>query len=171
MILTEATYNYNCLMVNCETPGWSRFINNYISPNDIYTSKQGLELTQHITVLYGLHSTVTIQQLKPFLSNFKLNNIKITSNNINIFENDEFDVVYFECISEKLNDLNFIVQNNFPFSNQYTDYAPHMTIAYVKKGTGIKYKKQLNKTYVIYPSNYFYSKTDDTTNYITDIDL
>ena len=58
---------------------------------------------------------------------------------ISLFENPEFDVVKLEV--NKTPKLEEIYKNlsEFPNSNQFPDYKPHITIAYVKKGLGQKY--------------------------------
>jgi 2'-5' RNA ligase len=65
--------------------------------------------------------------------------IKITTKNITHFETPDYDVVKFDVKSKDLVKLNKLLTDSFEFTTDYPDYHPHMTIAYVKKGTGKKY--------------------------------
>jgi hypothetical protein len=49
---------------------------------------------------------------------------------------------------------------DLPHTNDYPDYHPHATIAYVKAGTGEKYTKDLSKedALVVKPNKVVYSK-------------
>jgi 2'-5' RNA ligase len=54
--------------------------------------------------------------------------------------NKNFDVVKFNVVpSFTLQNLNSKL-SEFPNSNEYPEYKPHITIAYVKKGSGKKYE-------------------------------
>ncbi len=68
--------------------------------------------------------------------------INITVKNITHFETPDYDVVKFDVESEQMSKLNKLMTDNFDYTNDYPDYHPHMTVAYVKKGMGKKYDKK-----------------------------
>lgn len=60
---------------------------------------------------------------------------------IEVFTNPEkYDVVVIHVISNDLRRLNKKLKENVEFTNKYDSYRPHVTIAYVKKGKGWKYR-------------------------------
>jgi len=67
--------------------------------------------------------------------------INIEVNGIGIFENKDYDVVKFNVNPDgALQELHDKL-SEFPNSNEYPDYKPHITISYVNKGMGKKYVK------------------------------
>ena len=51
----------------------------------------------------------------------------------------------------------------FPYTSDYPDYHPHLTIGYLKPGTGKKYADQLKgEKYWLTPKYAVYSKIDGT---------
>ena len=67
--------------------------------------------------------------------------IHIEVDGVGVFENDKFDVVKFNVNPDGALQHLFDELSKFPNSNEYPDYKPHITIAYVKKGMGKKYVK------------------------------
>lgn len=128
-----------CLMLNIQEDSWNEFIEAYIDPKDL--SADGLDYEPHCTILYGLNDdTIDIQKLKEFICEFIDNNvIDVKVKNIDIFETEDYDVVKFSLESEGLRMLNALIRANFDYQNNYPDYKPHVTIAYVNKGCGKKY--------------------------------
>lgn len=43
--------------------------------------------------------------------------------------------------------MNTAITKNFKYSNSYNKYIPHLTIAYLKPGTGKKYVKNIKLFY------------------------
>jgi 2'-5' RNA ligase len=54
---------------------------------------------------------------------------------ISIFDNDRFDVVKVEALGSGLHKFNSLLASNLYYSQMYKTYSPHITIAYIKKGT------------------------------------
>ena len=84
----------------------------------------------------------------------------MTKNHTILFENLEFDVVKLGVIkTPKLEEINKRL-SELPNSNQFPEYKPHITLAYVKKGSGQKYadpnyKYQIkNISKIVYLQNY-----------------
>ncbi len=129
---------YGCLMADFNQVGWKDFIENLIDDKDIYKEEgYGLETDPHITILYGLHDDeFKLDELKKILP--PIEKVFAFKKNISIFENENFDVLKFDIESSILHELNSAICEKFPYTSTF-DYHPHMTIAYVKKGTGKKY--------------------------------
>lgn len=140
-------YDYGCVMLYVKVPFISN-IQNEIDQDDLYepdNERYGLEKEQHITVLYGLHKEVTDQQIREMFSGFSKREFDIKVNAIDCFFNKEYDVLKMSVESDKLRELNKIARS-LPHTNEYPDYKPHITIAYLKPGRGKKYMiKDLNK--------------------------
>ena len=104
-----------------------------IPEDTIYTQEKdkGREKEIHTTVLYGLHDATPfrvkkiIEETKPF---------EVELGKISIFDkNDKFDVVKINVHCEKLHEINKKLKE-LPCTSKYP-YEPHVTIAYVKKGS------------------------------------
>lgn len=136
----SSNYDYGCVMVETPFPNWNE-ITGMISPEDLYIKEDddtyGIQKNPHVTLLYGLHSNVKPVDVEPIIKSIKGLNIKV--NSIDIFENDEFDVVKFNVVNNPQLTEVFNELSKLPNSNTFPDYSPHITIAYVKKGLGSKY--------------------------------
>lgn len=95
----------------------------------------GREDEIHVTILYGIH-TETPDQAKKILNNKPF---VVRLGKIGIFTNEKFDVIKIKADSDKLHQLNSKLARNLVNTNRFTSYQPHVTIAYVKKGTGWKF--------------------------------
>jgi hypothetical protein len=114
-----------------------------IADEDLYIDEKdgcGRETEQHVTVLYGLTDatppealTHIVETTKPFLVEF---------GGVSIFENEKYDVIKLDVISEELHNLHMEIRRSCPNENKFPDYIPHCTIAYVQKGKGKKYAGQ-----------------------------
>jgi hypothetical protein len=91
---------------------------------------EGRELETHVTVLFGLHDDNSKNVAKA-LANVKPFHIKLGK--ISKFEAPTHDVIKFEVISADLVKANRILAR-LPHTSKYK-YAPHCTLAYVKKGS------------------------------------
>ena len=109
-----------------------------IDPEDLYEkeAENGLEKEPHITVKYGL-TTNDVADVKDRLEKEKGGSGHIGSSSI--FEVDEYDVVKVTVESEDLLRIHTKL-NELPHEDSHPDYQAHATLAYVKSGTGKKYK-------------------------------
>lgn len=133
-----------CLMLKMQIKNWNDVLS-FIDSNDIFDDEEhsyGLEKEPHITVLYGVSNTVSHNEVKEFIESNVTTPITGKLTSISMFEN-EYDVLKFTVDSEDLHKLNKLMTDSFPYENDYPDYIPHMTIAYLKKGTGKKYTKNI----------------------------
>lgn len=141
-IKESSGYQYGCVMVEVPVSNWNE-ITSYIDPEDVYTGgddTHGIQEFPHLTLLYGLHKEVTPEMVKSVFEGFT-KDINIEVNGIDIFENKDYDVVKFNVNPDgALQELHDKL-SEFPNSNDFPDYKPHITIAYVKSGTGKKYVK------------------------------
>lgn len=156
-------YSYGCVMVEVPVKNWEA-LTQIIDIDDIYEEKgdsaYGIQKNPHLTLLYGLHENVTNEQVKKVFDDFD-ENINIEIEGVDIFENPKFDVVKFNI--KKTNTLQnlFDKLSELPNSNEYPDYKPHITIAYVKSGTGKKYVNPNYKHKVSNVDEITYSKPND----------
>lgn len=135
-------YEYGCVMLEIpiSEQSWKE-LTDKINFEDIYTDVEdptyGKEKYPHLTLLYGLHSEVTLEQIKNCFSG--INSIDVKVNGIGTFQGEQFDVVKLNV--EKNYQLQTIFDNlsKLPNSNKFKDYQPHITISYLRKGTAMKY--------------------------------
>lgn len=96
-----------------------------------FDATRGREEEIHITALYGIHAH-TPDEIHTLL--YKQQSFEVKLDKVSTFKtNQEFDVVKIEATSPGLHHLNLILKNNITNTTCYSNYSPHVTIAYVKK--------------------------------------
>ena len=156
--IESGPYEYGCVMLYLDFD--STNITSAIADKDLYQSDKnggyGKEDEPHVTLLYGLHSNVTPQIIQQILDRIHFGDI--TLNNISLFQNSEYDVLKFDAAGEGLKEANEVFMK-LPNSNEYPNYHPHMTLAYLNKGTaGNEYvKKFMNVHFKVTPIFAIYS--------------
>jgi len=113
-----------------------------IDEEDLYVEEAdgGYEKEPHITVKYGF-TTDDVKGAKEVLKGEKKGIAMILG--ADYFNGEEYDVVKLTVSSEDLERIH----NCFcklPHEDQFIHYNAHITIAYVKKGKGKKYKGKFN---------------------------
>lgn len=111
-------------------------------PNDILSKDEGdggRESYPHVTLKYGIHDEDPEESLNLLVGE---KSFKIKLGQISLFESKDkpFDVVKVEIESPELHRLNKKVSDNLEVTDTFPEYKPHATIAYIKKGTGSKFK-------------------------------
>jgi len=109
-----------------------------INKEDLYDEEgYGLETDPHITVLYGIHE----QDPKLVKKELELGTLSYKLTKLSLFENDKYDVLKCTVESKDLKKLNKQCCDKLEFTNDYPDYIPHLTVAYLNPGSGKKYVK------------------------------
>lgn len=112
--------------------------------SDEHLHEYGRENEPHVTALYGITPTPSaMAETMAAIKECGKQNITVKFGDLSKFSNPEFDVLKFEMISEDLRQLNSHLRNRVDFQNDYPDYNPHLTIAYVKPGMGDFYIQKM----------------------------
>ena len=112
-----------------------------IDPRDLFRKKEGdwtygLEDDFHITVKWGI-VTKDPEEVKKAVKGFHGGEVQLYK--IDLFENDEYDVLKINADSDALWELNKGISDKLETEDSHPTYNPHVTIAYVKSGRGKKY--------------------------------
>lgn len=113
-----------------------------IREEDLYIegSEYGREDDPHVTLLYGL-KTDDPKEVKTKIEAWFGTLTEVELQGVGCFEPEErpFDVVKINiALSSVLGSMNKALRE-LPFENDFPDYHPHATLAYVKKGLGKNY--------------------------------
>jgi len=166
-IITEnstSTYEYGCVMLYFNFPMMSK-IHDGIDPNDIYTEEgdrsYGLEDEPHCTLLFGLHDNeIDTNKVLDVMKQFSFGNVK--AHNISLFENENYDVLKFDIKGDNLHKANSALKQ-FPYTSNFPNYHPHMTIGYLHPGMGAKYVKRMaGLEHDLIPTHIVYSHPNGT---------
>ena len=105
----------------------------------------GKEANPHVTVMYGL-SPIEETRVKELLTKVP-KKIVAELGKISKFSNADapYDVLKIEVKSPHLNKIHEMIRKNFDNNYKWPQYNPHVTLAYVKKGTCNEYVG--NKTF------------------------
>lgn len=165
----DGVHSYGCVMLFLECPQMSKIQSKinpdhlYIDPND---DSYGIEKECHISLLYGTHEGVTLKDVNKALVGIKFGNVLLQ--NPSLFQNDKYDVLKYD-VGNPVGGTDFLWTANIalkklPYTSDYPDYHPHMTVAYLKSGYGQRYADMLNKTtgMVVRPTHLVYSEPDGT---------
>jgi len=154
-------YEFGCVMLYFDFPEMES-MHDKINKDDIYTSEGGfgLEDEPHTTLLFGLHKEVTDEQIKDVLGRHKFGECQL--HNASLFENSQYDVLKFDVKGKGLHECNSDLTKH-PHTTNFPDYHPHLTIGYLKPGTGKKHTDLFNGLeYTLKPRYAMYSKPDGT---------
>lgn len=112
-----------------------------IDPQDLFVSPRGfppgLETEPHVTVAPCLRNNVRPNNLKKFLQ--PLEKYKVEVIQLDVFENEDRDVLHFVVESEALRWAYDRFAEKYKVGDKYPDYNPHITVANLKKGKGRTY--------------------------------
>lgn len=157
---------YGFLMIRYETPEFIKDIHNKIPKEDLYIPNNkdekfsyGIEEDTHVTMAACLDNDIDLEKLKSLLKPLEEYTILLT--NISKFSNDKYDVLKSDVASIVLFQTNTEITKNFESHSEYKEYHPHMTIAYVKCGTGDKFLKEpLDNLVYLKPKEFHFSYYD-----------
>lgn len=113
---------------------------NSVRPDGTSYIKYGREDDPHVTLCYGLKNFEDYEKIKQHLATIPKFSINLGSAG---FFRDEAQpycvrVIFIDDPTGMLRELNNYIRKNFDVFVSYPDYNPHMTIAYCKKGFGIR---------------------------------
>lgn len=152
-----------CLMVYYEPSDEIIELQKNIEKEDLQDDDyKSLETEQHTTILYGLRDDVSIDNIKKLV--LPLENYETICYGLSLFENEKFDVLKMTAHNDSLFKTNEKIRNNCEYKNDYPDYKPHITIAYLKSGVGKKYlEKKFKKKIIMKPLKFVLSTEIDGT--------
>lgn len=161
------TREYAFMMVKYEMPSEIKKIQKDIDEDDIYIDDKdidgyGIEDDAHVTIAPCLPNDVDLEEIKKLLPPIDYCGAYI--NNISIFQCKDFDVLKGDVVSHTLRETNKKILSEFESYSEYKDsYKPHLTIAYLKKGTGEKYANAIDliKLIPLKPTKYWFTWVDE----------
>lgn len=152
---------------------WESLLINFFDKEDL-NEEHGIEEEPHITVLYGFLPSITLNNIKPLMVDKVIYIDDIRISGLSLFENDKYDVVKLDIESDKLHTYNTFFKDTLENECTFPEYQPHITLAYVKKGTGKKYINQFTERDLIKPlmimlrnADVYYNFSDSEKNYTT----
>lgn len=159
----NALHKYSSTQFNIPEPLASeiRAIAHKIPTKDL--AEDGVENYPHVTVKYGLHTQDALDVAR-IVENVWT--VQLTLGLISLFEAEEYTVVKVDVSSESLVALNKLLKTTLPCADTYPDYKPHITLAYVKKGTGEQWRgnSSLYGKTVVVDTLQFSNQDGDKTN-------
>lgn len=112
-----------------------------------------LETNPHVTVLYGIDPAVPSEAVRSISATYQPHDL--VSYSVTYFQKPEYDVLKFDIDDRAIYKLNESVRE-LPYENAYPNYTPHVTIAYLKRGTAKKYVKRFTPA-IFTPQGFHYS--------------
>lgn len=131
----DQSHSYACVMGDLHTEALNiETLREKIDPKDVIEDEDPGD--PHVTILYG-YSDSQLAAVKKLLAD----ELPVTGKfeKVDVFENDEHDVVILKIESAGLQALHAKLAK-LPNEETHPEYIPHTTIAYVKSGEGKKYK-------------------------------
>lgn len=158
----------SCVMLLCDVTGFSE-LQSKINSGDLHP--RGIEENPHITLLFGIKT----ESCDPSALNFdRFNFSDIVVKDISIFKSKwDFDVLKIKIENNDVFKANEYLCS-FPYTSDFPDFQPHITIGYFKKGKADKYIRKLNR-YVsdikVNPTKIVWSERIGETNYYRGVEL
>lgn len=161
--MKSARFKFGCLLGRVDIKKWGKLGTDFVEKEDIFGTKEdgfGLEEKPHVTLLFGFHDDEPgiAQRLEEELPTKGPIKAKITG--ISFFETPDYDVIKFDVESPMLIKLNAWCKDNFQYTDAHKVYHAHATIAYVKKGMGKKYKRDMSRSFDFEITELIYSHPD-----------
>ena len=172
-LITEVKYDYGCVMAEMPQTLYAplmAFSKSIISDDMLYFDPNaepddyGREKHFHTTIKFGLTESYTQEQMAEFLRGTRVFFVNIQG--MDVFSNPEFDVVKLSVGGEGLNRLREVF-NKLPNVDEHPIYRPHLTLAYVKRGLGERFKGKTTKAYSKVPVNLIKYSDRGTPYYFT----
>jgi 2'-5' RNA ligase len=139
LLLERENVSKGCAMIFFK-PSVLKQLQDKIEEDDLYIKDGdfGLETEPHVTLLYGFINDPDPKDIINHIEEYDIPE-HLSLDGISLFEN-EYDVLKIDMKKEGfLTDVNKSLRKDFEYENDYDDFHPHCTIAYIKKGKGKKY--------------------------------
>lgn len=167
---STSTYDYGCVMLYYSFPEMDE-IHSLIDSRDVYSEvgdiSFGLEDEPHCTLLYGLHSEVTVDDVRKITDKYTYYTSKL--HKLSLFQSDKYDVLKYDVVGDNLHETNEDLRK-FPHTTSFPEYKPHLTVGYLKKGRGMNYVNKLKMRgygeFWVAPQYIVYTHTDGSKNKI-----
>jgi len=119
-----------------------RLLHRYIRPDDL--AEDGIERDPHITVAFGLDKELPEDKVSQLLKLPRGARIKLGG--LNMFQNPDSDVLKFDVDSEDLQRIHKQIEKEIGIPGKtFKDYNPHVSVAYLKKGSKLEKYKALER--------------------------
>lgn len=128
---------FSCLMAMLPTGIANKvtaFANRLVDGADLH--EKGFETEPHVTVVYGIRSSEPFDVEKCLRDESP---VHVRIGKVGVFECDEYDVLKVYVESPDLHRLHNRVLDCVSVKRTHPHYEPHVTLAYLKPGAGVKY--------------------------------
>lgn len=137
-------HEFGSIQVDIPQP-WANQVRKYtvatIADEDL-DEFEGFETQPHVTIKYGLLGMVTDDDVAQALSSSGLDTITLQIGKLSVFPSPDGvkpDVLKADIDSADLVSLNRLFRDKLPHIDTFPTYHAHMTLAYLKPGTGEQY--------------------------------
>lgn len=158
--------DYGCVMITVNFPEITK-IHQIITEDDIYVDPNddsyGLEKEPHVTLLYGLHDGINGEEIKRIIGEILFGRFRLY--NPSIFKSKGYDVLKYDVMGDGLIE-GYEQLKRFPYTNEFPDYHPHLTVGYLREGRAQRYADALKGSeFVLSPKKGIFSKSDGSKEY------
>ncbi len=135
-------HDYSSTQLNFSPEATDEFLSNQkslIRKSDLYKPDSGMGLTEdpHVTILTGIHAKHPSLELMEIIETYP--KITVMLGNVSVFKGEEnynpFDVVKVEVRCSDLYVLNHAFSEACENTQEFPEYIPHATVAFVKPDT------------------------------------
>lgn len=135
-IKVESDIKYGCIMVPIKDPVLAKEIKSFtdLMINSADLAEDGIEDEPHVTLFYGLHTNISLSEVKNFVVNH-IHKFSFKLGEVDKFRND-VDVLKININDENLTHANALIQKYFKTRStvKFPVYKAHLTLAYLKTG-------------------------------------
>lgn len=163
--------SYCIMMILKDNSNFFREIQNSIDAEAIYYGDDpqrtfGIEHERHCTLFFAFdttHQKEDVQSLHQRIEDITLPNINdINLLKFEVFEASDYDVIVAKIKNETFSAINKIYVDSFDkvgVTPTFSEYKPHVTVGYVKKGLGKKYVDIFNNLLLLTDANVTFDST------------